>query len=136
MDEDLKRLSLFSKLHYVMGGLIALFSCFPIVHVVLGIIILTGKLPVSGGGTPPPAFVGLLFLVLGSIFILLGWGTAFCVILAGRKLGQCKNWTFCVVMAGIQCMMVPFGTLLGVFTILTLVKDPVKQMFSGNSPSA
>ena len=133
MDEDLKQLNLLSKLHYVMGGLIALFSCIPFAHVAIGFAILTGKLPASHGGTPPPAFIGLLFLVLGAIFILLGWGTAFCVVLAGRKLGQCKNWTFCLVVAGIQCMMVPFGTLLGVFTILALTKDSVKQIFASNA---
>ena len=136
MDEELKQLSLLSKLHYVMGGLIALFSCIPFAHVAIGIAILTGKLPASQGGTPPPAFFGLIFLIVGALFILLGWGTAFCVFLAGKKLARCKNWTFCIAVAAIECMMVPLGTLLGVFTIVTLIKDPVKQMFAGNKPSA
>jgi len=135
MDEDLKRLGLLSKLHYVLGGLIALFSCFPLVHVALGIAVLMGKLPASGGGTPPPVFVGWLFLLVGSFIILLGWGTAFCVFLAGRKLARCKNWTFCIAVAAVQIMMVPLGTLLGIFTIVTLIKEPVKQMFTGKAPS-
>jgi hypothetical protein len=136
MDEDLKRLGLLAKLHYVMGGLVALFSCIPFAHVAIGLAILMGKLPASQGSTPPPAFIGLIFLLLGSLFILLGWGTAFCIILAGRKLARFKNWTFCIAVAAVQCMMVPLGTLLGVFTIVTLIKDPVKQMFTGNVPSA
>ena len=135
MDEELKRLSLLSKLNYVMSGLIALFSCFPLVHVVLGLMILTGKLPPSQGGTAPPVFVGWLFLLVGSLIILLGWGTAFCVFLAGRKLARCKNWTFCIAVAAVQIMMVPLGTLLGVCTIVTLIKEPVKQMFADKTPS-
>ena len=133
MDEDMKRLGLLSKLHYILGGLAALFACFPFIHIALGISILMGKLPVSGGGTPPPVFVGWLFLVLGSIFVFLGWCVAICIIVAGRKLGQCKSRTFCMVVAGVQCMMFPLGTLLGVFTIMTLSKDPVKQIFANNA---
>jgi len=132
MDEDLKRLGLLSKLHYVMGGLIALFACIPLAHVAIGLAILLGKLPTSQGGTPPPAIFGLIFLLVGILFVLLGWGTAFCIILAGKKLAQYKHWTFCVAVAAVQLMMVPLGTLLGVFTIVTLVKDPVKQMFEAN----
>jgi hypothetical protein len=34
-------------------------------------------------------------------------------------------------MAGLACMFMPFGTVLGVFTIIVLVKENVKGMFRG-----
>ncbi len=34
-----------------------------------------------------------------------------------------------LVMAGIECLFMPFGTALGVFTIIVLIRDDVKTMF-------
>jgi len=40
------------------------------------------------------------------------------------------------VMAGIECLFMPFGTVLGVFTILVLVRESVKPLFGVNLPTA
>jgi len=37
---------------------------------------------------------------------------------------------FCLVMAGAECLFMPFGTVLGVFTIILLLQEPVKQLFN------
>ncbi len=39
-------------------------------------------------------------------------------------------------MAGVACMFMPFGTVLGVFTIIVLLRDSVKELFSVTEPSA
>jgi hypothetical protein len=39
---------------------------------------------------------------------------------------------FCLVMAGIQCIFMPFGTVLGVFTIIVLMRNSVKEAFTAN----
>lgn len=36
---------------------------------------------------------------------------------------------------GLACMFMPFGTALGVFTIITLVKEPVKRLFAAGAGS-
>jgi len=58
-------------------------------------------------------------------------GLAFCIllILSGRYLRRHVNYTFCLVMAGVACIFMPFGTVLGVFTILVLVRPSVKTAF-------
>ena len=38
-----------------------------------------------------------------------------------------------MVIAGIECFIMPFGTVLGIFTILTLIKPETRQLF-GLSP--
>ena len=38
MNEDLQYLKLLSIFHYVVGGLAALFACFPIMYIVIGIL--------------------------------------------------------------------------------------------------
>ena len=39
---------------------------------------------------------------------------------------------YCLVMAGIECLFMPFGTVLGVFTIIVLMRESVKEMFKVN----
>jgi len=36
---------------------------------------------------------------------------------------------FCLVMAGVECIFTPFGTVLGVLTIIVLVRPSVKELF-------
>jgi hypothetical protein len=36
---------------------------------------------------------------------------------------------FCLVMAGIACIFMPFGTALGVLTIIVLMRDSVRELF-------
>jgi hypothetical protein len=38
-------------------------------------------------------------------------------------------------MAGVACMFMPFGTVLGVFTIVVLLRDSVKELFGVAEPS-
>ena len=39
------------------------------------------------------------------------------------------HYTFCFVMAALACAFFPFGTILGIFTIVVLVRPGVKEMF-------
>jgi hypothetical protein len=36
----------------------------------------------------------------------------------------------CFAMAGVECIFMPFGTVLGVFTILVLNRQSVKELFA------
>lgn len=68
------------------------------------------------------------------MFILCGWTLAGLVIAAGRKLQRRVSRTFCLVVAGVECVMMPLGTVLGVFTIVVLMKDSVQKLFAANQP--
>jgi hypothetical protein len=128
-NEDEQYLKLLSIFHYVVGGLAGLFACFPIIHFAVGIGILMSSFTQSTQGGPP-ALIGLFFTFVAGGIILLGWAFAICIILAGRFISQRKNHMFCMVMAGIECMFTPFGTVLGVFTIITLIRPSVKELFN------
>ena len=125
-NEHLKLLSIF---HYVKGGITALFACIPIIHVVLGLVFIIAPQVFGHGNNQPPAFVGLLLVMLGGFLILFGWTFAALALIAGRCIGQRKHYTFCFVMACIECLFIPFGTVLGVFTILVLNRQSVKELF-------
>ncbi len=129
MNQDEEHLRLLSIFHYVAGGITGFFACFPFIHLIIGIAMLAGAF----GGDGPPAFMGLLFVMMALIFITGGWTLAICMIVSGRRLGQRRSYKFCFVIACISCAFMPFGTVLGVFTIIVLVRPTVKELF-GISP--
>ena len=69
-------------------------------------------------------------MILGAFFILLGWVFAVLVLVAGRLIARRKYYTFCFVVACVECLFMPFGTVLGVFTILVLNRQSVKELFN------
>ena len=134
MTRDEEHLRLLSIFHYVVGGFAALFALFPIIHLIMGLVIIFAPNMFAGNGQPPPAFFGWFFVVFAVLFIILGWTFAICILTTGRFLARRKHYMFCLVMAGVECLFMPFGTVLGVFTIVTLTREPVKQLFGANPP--
>jgi hypothetical protein len=134
--EDSKNLDLLSMFHYIVGGITALFSCMPFIHVFIGYAMVTGKFVGDCRNSgPPEALFGWLFIIIGAICILLGWCLAVCMIIAGKKLKSRKCRMFCMIVAGIECMFIPFGTILGVFTLIVLNKESVKELFAVSRPA-
>src|SRR5438034_8496477 len=132
MNQDAEHLRLLSIFHYIVAGLAALFSCFPLIYTTVGAIFIfiarhgTAKL----GEELPPEFIGWIFAVIGSLLFLLGIAIAICILIAGRSLAKHTRYWFAFVMACIECLFIPFGTILGVFTIIVLSRESVKTLFS------
>jgi hypothetical protein len=61
--------------------------------------------------------------------MLVGLVFAVCVILAGRYITKRRHYIFCLVIASLNCLFMPFGTILGVFTIVILMRPSVKELF-------
>lgn len=124
--QDSNTLDILGNLHYVMAILTAVFSCIPIIHFVVGIAILGSGL---NGGDAASRVVGILFVIISAIIIIAGWAFAVLILIAGSRLKQRISYNFCLVIAFLECLIVPLGTVLGIFTILNLTKDPVKDLF-------
>jgi hypothetical protein len=134
-NKDLEQLKMLAIGHYVLGGLTALFGLFPLIYVILGAVFIAAPPPSSRPGDPPPAALGWIFVIIGVVASLIIWGLAFGTIYAGRQLSKLQKYTFCLIMAGFNCLMfMPIGTVLGVFTFIVLLRDSVKQLFNGGSP--
>jgi len=108
----------------------ALFACIPIIHLVIGLFLILAPGKFGHGSQQPPAFIGWFFVAFASVFILAGWTLAALVLIAGRCIARRKHYTFCFVMACVECIFMPFGTVLGVFTILVLNRQSVKGLFN------
>ena len=132
MTQDEEHLRLLSIFHYVVGGILAVFSLLPILHLVVGLMFIFAPERMSEGGQPPPAFLGWIFAIAGGGAILMGMTLAILVIVAGRCLARRRRMLYCTVIAAIECIFMPFGTVLGVFTLITLGKEPVKELFKAD----
>lgn len=134
--EDAAHLRLLSIFHYVVGGLTALFSLFPLIHVALGIGILTGTLPMNdahGNPAEDGRMAGWIFIVIGGVIIVCGVTLGAFIAYAGRCLAQQRRHTLCMVVAALSCLCMPLGTVLGVFTLIVLLRPSVKAAFDAHA---
>lgn len=130
------QLRLLAIFHYVLAGLSALFAFFPAIYLVMGVAFLRGGDWMKGPGEPPPPFVGWMMIAFGTAMMLFAFGYVALLILAGRFIQAQRHWTFCIVVAALSCAFFPFGTVLGVFTIIVLSRQEVKDAFSTRSSPA
>ncbi len=126
---DEQQLKLLSIFHYVVAGLAALFACLPLIHLAMGLFMVLAPEKFGSPNTQPPAFIGWFFVAFASLFILAGWTFAVFVLLAGRFIARRVHYMFCFVMACVECIFMPFGTVLGAFTIIVLIRQSVKNLF-------
>lgn len=89
----------------------------------------SGKMPATPGSPPPPAAMGWMFVVFAAAIIVLGWTLAICLVVAGTLLKRRRGYLFCLITAGAACMVQPFGIILGIFTIVVLIRPSVKALF-------
>ncbi len=121
----------------MVGGIIGLIACFPFIHFTVGILMVTGAFDSAapgGGGSAPPAFIGWFFVAVAAVMITAGWTVAVLVMIAGRFLGRRTHHLYGLVVAGIECCFMPFGTILGVFTLFVLLRPSVKTLFGQGVP--
>ena len=83
----------------------------------------------------PPELLGWIFAIVGLLLFLVGIAMAICILIAGRCLSRNKHYTFALVMACIECLFIPFGTVLGVFTIIALSRESVTELFAATETS-
>jgi hypothetical protein len=132
MNRDQEHLQLLAIFHYVVAGLAALFSFFPLLYTIIGTIFIFAARNGTAKSSEdlPPEFLGWIFAMIGSGLFLLGLAIAICILIAGRSLALRKRYSFAMVMACIECIFIPFGTILGVFTIVVLSRESVKGLFA------
>lgn len=126
--DDLEHLKLLSIFHYIAAALLALLSLLPLFHLIAGLTMIQWTVH-----TPQEAFPGLLaggcLAMLAATWMLIGLSSAACLATAGHFLARRRHHTFCLAVAGVACLFMPVGTILGVFTILVLVRPSVRALF-------
>jgi len=118
-----------------MAGFACLLPLFSLVYIGMGIMMLSGKLPSGPRATAHGALIGgYVFVGVGSVFFVMGVVGAILNVLAGRALARYERRTLCLVVAGLNCLHMPLGTLLGVFTLIGLARPSVQALFNPPPP--
>lgn len=119
--------------HYVLGGFICLIGLFPMIHVILGGLFVFGGVAGSSSGAgaaaAPITIVGGIFMVIGGAIVLAFQAMGIATIYAGMGLWKQERYTYCLVMAAVLCTLFPFGTVVGVFTLVCILSPEGKMAF-------
>ena len=132
MNQDADHLRLLSIFHYIVGGIGVLVSFFPLLYSAMGGFLLYAANHPAGlpnNQNPPPPILGWFFIAFGVLFFFVCMAMAICILFAGGSLSRRRHYWFAFVVACIECIFVPFGTILGVFTIIVLSRESVKALF-------
>ncbi len=133
--QDAEHLKILSICYYEQAGLTALGSCFPVIHLVMGIGMMTGSFAGPGASTHDQEslrMMGGFFVVIAGLIILLGWALAVCNFIVAKRIVRRQSRVLCMVTAGINCLSVPLGTTLGIFTFVVLSRPSVAESFARN----
>jgi hypothetical protein len=130
---DEEHLRLLSLGHYITGGLCIAFASIFIFHFVF--MLLGALYPEMFAGPnqtqqgQPDAEFFLIFAVVIGLVILAGWTFGGLTIYVGRCIKRRTHRTLTFVMACLNTMFIPFGTILGVFTLIVLSRPNVKRLY-------
>lgn len=128
---DAEHLKILAIFHFVLAGLSVVFLGFLCLHwLFLHAILTNPEIMKEAKNGPPPAaffhvfqwfylFFGTMIVSSGLMNLAAGWG-----ILRRR-------WrVFCLIAAGVNCLGFPFGTALGAFTLVVLLRESVAELYA------
>jgi hypothetical protein len=134
INQDTEHLKILSICHYVLAGLCIFPMLYGIFYMVMGVFFGAAMASVPQGRNEPPVFLfGGIFIVIGLVIFVIALTVGLLLFKSGRNLSRHSSYTFCFVIACISCVFMPFGTILGIFTIIVLMRDSVKALFNGQS---
>ena len=128
-----RRLDLLATLHFVYGGLLCVLGLGTLTLLGMGVL-LNSDLVAAGAQEPPPEWLGAFFGVIGLVAFIVVEGLGILNILSGRWLKQRRNRTGSIIVAAIDCLNMPLGIALGIFTILSLSNDRVSDSYAPAVP--
>jgi hypothetical protein len=152
-----ERLNFLAIGFYVRGGIMLVFSCFFLIYVAVlmsfsfipesawnqqpktkaspnAVTLATPTpSPYPGSSGPPPViFFRIMAGVMGG-FVLLGWTVGALTLYAGRCIQKRKRKVLIYIMAAANCLFIPYGILLGIFTFMIIGSPAAMEEFKQTS---
>ncbi len=130
---DAEHLRILAVFHVVYAGLAIAGTLFLGMHYLFMKTFLAGPGPwrnTRNGGPTPEAFFAIftwIYMVLGALLVL----SAVLNGLSGLFIERRRCRTFSLVVAALDCLQIPFGTVLGAFTLAVLLRDSVREDYGG-----
>jgi len=130
--KDAEHIKLLSIFHFVFAGLALLGIAFLFLHYFMMHTIFSNPAlwKTQKDMAPPPQFILDVFVwfyvFMGAAMVIAGAAN----VLSGVFLRQKKHRVFSMVIGGLNCLQIPFGTALGVLTIVVLSRDSVRELYA------
>jgi hypothetical protein len=137
-DKDKDHVLLLSIFHFILAGMGVLYLAFLVLHYAMMHAVFSNPhmwdqmKDNNGHPVQMPFNPTVFFNIFVWFYVFMGaWGITSIVLnlAAGLKLRQWQSRTFVLCVAGFNCINIPFGTVLGVFTIVVLTRDSMRGRF-------
>jgi hypothetical protein len=133
---DGEHLRLLAIFHFIWAGLALVGLAFLGLHfaIMSAVIFSRPELmhPNVHGGTTPAS----VFRMFRWVYLFFALGLVTCGaanLLSGLFLLRRRHWTYSVVIAALDCLQLPLGTILGVFTLVVLNRGSVRRAYAGGT---
>ena len=127
---DADHLRLLAIFHFVGAGFAVIGMLFLLVHYSFMRLFFDNPKMWEGqkGGPMPAEFFAIFkwFYVAFAVWLVI---SLVLNLLSGLCLRAKKCRTFSLIVAGVNCIHIPVGTVLGVFTIIVLIRDSVRELY-------
>jgi hypothetical protein len=135
-NRDADHLRLLAVFHFVYAGLSFLMIGFIVLHYAMMRTMFANPKMWENAKEQPPfdpqEFFNIFiwFYILGAVFTLI---YVVLNVVSGMFLLKRRHRLFSMVTAGLNCLGVPLGTVLGVFTLVVLTRDSVARLYAAES---
>ena len=133
MDTTQHDLKVLSICYYIMAGINGAYAILAAAYVLFIEAILTNVPLRNTAGKALPDFVPAVIAGFGGALAGFGLVCAACMAFAAWSLPKRRNYVVVMVAAILNCLQIPFGTVLGVFTFVVLNRPGVRHSFENNS---
>lgn len=132
---DVRHIKLLAIFHFVGAGLAVLGMLFLVAHYAIMHTIFTNPdlwknqkqpMPMS-----PAEMLAIMkwFYVAGGVWMVISLGLN---LASGLCLLKRKARIFSLIVAGVNCLHIPLGTVLGIFTIIVLMRNSVRELYDAS----
>lgn len=130
-----KHLRTLEILHYVYGAFVCV-TGLALVFVIGAGMLMQSDWMAGNSQEELPNWLGGFISTLGTVILVVVELVGLLNIYSGWSIGRRRNRTFSMVVSAVDCLSIPFGLLLGVFTLIGLSEESVKQEYEGNVAQA
>ncbi len=128
---DERHLRILSIFYYLLATGSALTGCIVMSFALLGVAMMAGL--IEAVPRELAMFFGLILTLIEAALGLFVWTMCLLEALTARSLGTHSRYRFCFVMACIELLNFPFGTVLGIITIVMLSRPGVLALYEGRA---
>lgn len=122
-----KGLTVLSKAYFLLAGLT--FLSLPIMTFLLAFPIIRFLKPNPDHSQSIGIFMFGIFAIM-AVGMLLGFALAIMQLKTWRLLANRQRWKFCITTAGLSCLFIPLGTMVGLYTISYLRRQEIRDIFN------